>query len=102
MLLILFSSVLLFESLHHHDQDCAPTANGTEKVHSASQLKVAKIKCSFCELLKYQSHHYILPSNSTFILGNDVPKTSLSFFSIKHPLAYILAATNKGPPIISA
>ncbi|SEQ93385.1 hypothetical protein [Pedobacter rhizosphaerae] len=96
LLLVLFSSVFLFESLHHHDQDCT----NTEKVQASSQLKIAKIKCSFCELIKHQSHHYIVPENDFISVNTDVPQSGLSFYSIKYPLAYILAATNKGPPSI--
>jgi hypothetical protein len=99
LLLVLFTSALLIQALHNHDQDASDHCKiKSEQVQSSSQFKVSKVNCKLCEVLKHQSHIYTLPTISETAFKLAKPAHPQFGYLGKHPVAYILSAANKGPP----
>jgi len=99
LLLVLFTSALLIQALHYHEQDVTDSCKSKyEKVQASTQFKTNKVNCKLCEIVKHQSHHYTLPISNTTVVKREIPFNHHFRYFQKHPVAYILAAANKGPP----
>lgn len=101
LLLILFSGAILAEALHHHEQDNLNHNKQTQSKHT-TQLNAGKINCKFCEIVKHQYHFYTLPDPAIDILKDGEPKETTFIYHLGHSVAYILSASNKGPPVLTA
>lgn len=103
LLLVLFTSALFIQALHHHDQETSDHCKTkSEQVQSTTQLKASKVNCKLCEVLKHQSHTYTLPGNCETTLVVNEPSDYQFNYLGKHPVVYILSAANKGPPSVIA
>lgn len=90
------------ECVHHHQDAYTNCKPNTEKVHTENQLDAAKLKCKLCDVLKNQSHFYDVSAAFTFVLYADDTIEKSFVYIDKHPVAFILSAANKGPPILTA
>jgi len=103
LLLVLFTNALLIQALHNHDQEPSDHCKTkSEQVQSTTQLKVSKVNCKLCEVLKHQSHIYTLPTIEETVFKISKPADFQFGYLGKHPIAYILSAANKGPPSLIA
>lgn len=102
MLLAIFVNAMLMECLHQHQDAYSDCKSYTEKVHAEKQLNIAKLKCKICEVLKNHSHFYDVPAPIALILYSDEPVGTSFVYIDKHPDAYLLSATNKGPPSLES
>lgn len=99
LLLVLFTSALLIQALHHHEQDIPDSCKSkSEKVQAPAQVKTNKANCKLCEIVKQQTHDYTFSLPNNFVVKAEMHVNRHFRYFQKHPVAYILAAANKGPP----
>jgi hypothetical protein len=100
LLLALFVNALGIQGLHHHHAPDQFTAyhSKVEKQFGATQVHSAKFACELCEVIKHQSQFYDLPVPvGSLLVLEDSGELTFGYLP-QHPVAYILAAANKGPP----
>lgn len=98
MLLSLFVSAIVIEGLHHHHDQFTSCKTKVTAHHDGQELHIAKVTCKLCEVIKQQSHFYLVPEpvvQQVYI--NETTPITFAYIT-QHPDAYIHAATNKGPP----
>jgi hypothetical protein len=100
LVLAVFLNASLIESLHHHRAKEITHHNSNSKYNT--QFGSAKLKCKLCEVLKHQSLLFYLPAAMALLLPLNKPGGKPCVYLIKHPVAYILSYTNKGPPGLTA
>jgi len=103
LLLVIFVNAILIESLHHHGVEKSTTENQCiNGGRLVKQLTAAKVKCKLCEVLKHQSHFFNLPAPIALALPAAKPAVKIHSYLLKHPVAFILSCSNKGPPNLVA
>jgi hypothetical protein len=125
LLLLIFLSVPLIETLHHHVSFCdaiegiQSTASHQSAVqkksshHTASQhvslqksfknnsektLSASQVKCKLCDLIRNYSQHACLADQQTITFNNTFLQRLNWHFILQASSDFVLACANKGPP----
>jgi len=102
VLLLIFLSVPLIETLHHH----VNSGNETEvkatfrKDFSKTELSASQLKCKLCDLMWHHSQHACLTDQQTIIFNATFLGTLGWYFILQASSDFILTCANKGPPAI--
>ena len=96
---MLFVSALAFQGFHYHEQDADQHIDfKIEKKSDVLKYSTAKTSCKLCDLIKNQSRDFVSPTEPISAITKIVCAGNEFGHLSGHTVAYILSATNKGPP----